>query len=130
MKCLDGDADECCFENCYITTIGLFQKNMQLNLTSLIFATTKNSNVDAETRQVARGSIEKCRSQYRNTNEQKYCEIPQWVFKLVQCVLSENFKLCPNVSKVAECTSLKTILEPCNAIETVMTTKKFKVDQL
>lgn len=125
MSCLDGDSEfdysiECCFEDCFANTSGIF-RDKEFNYTALLRSVTWGGDVDDETLKIAERSIETCKSKVKlSDNKPAYCNIPSYVYQLTQCVLTENYRNCPNVTSNAECGKLGSYLENCEKIVTTL----------
>lgn len=123
MSCLDGDSEfdysiECCFEDCFANSSGIY-RDKEFNYTALLFSVTWGDDVDEETLKIAEQSIETCKAKVKLSDDSpSYCNIPSYVYHLTQCVLTENYMNCPNVTTNSECGEHKSYLEKCNKVIT------------
>lgn len=125
MSCLDGDSEfdysiECCFEDCFANSSGIY-RDKQFNYTALLYSVTWGGEVDEELQKIAEQSIETCKSKVKlSDNTPSYCSIPTYVYKLTQCVLTENYMHCPDVTadQNSECAELGSLLQKCDAVVT------------
>lgn len=122
MSCLDGDSEfdysiECCFEDCFANSSGIY-RDKEFNYAALLFSVTWGGDVDEETLKIAEQSIETCKSKVKLSDSLAYCNIPSYVYQLTQCVLTENYMNCPNVTTNSECGEFKSYLEKCNRVVT------------
>lgn len=128
MSCLDGDSEfdysiECCFEDCFANSSGIY-RDKEFNYTALLFSVTWGGDVDEETLQIAEQSIETCKSKVKlSDNSSSYCNIPSYVYHLTQCVLTENYMNCPNVTTDSECKQYGSYLENCETLKTTRRTR-------
>lgn len=98
MRCLNGAnkiSHHCCFDACFLEKTGLIQKGV-LNDTAMLLATTEGGNVDEEYLKVVRNSIKKCKLE-KFKNDEPRCDIPNWIYGFVTCVLKLNYMFCPNL---------------------------------
>lgn len=131
MGCLDGDAEfdysiECCFEDCFADSSGIYRDKV-FNYTALLWSVTWGGEVDDELLKIAEQSIETCKSKVKlSDNSSSYCNIPTYVYRMTQCVLTENYMHCPEVTanRESECGELGTLLEKCGKVVTTLRPRK------
>lgn len=131
MSCLDGDAEfdysiECCFEDCFADTSGIC-RNKVLNYTALLSSVTWGGEVDDELLKIAEQSIETCKSKVKLSDiSPSYCNIPTYVYLFTQCVLTENYMNCPEVTAdpSSECAELGSQLKKCDKVVTTAKPRK------
>jgi hypothetical protein len=125
MECLAGRSNICCFDECFADRSGIF-RNKFFNAEALIDSITRGRSIDLEEIAIVESSIKYCFKILNNTLNFSVCNIPEAYFRLIQCVLKENYKNCPNVLKDPECRTLGRVLESCIPVTTLKPTKKVK----
>lgn len=115
MECLEEGVDPCCYDICYAERNGLFFNN-ELNETALFHSITRRGDVGEEAVEVVKNSIKNCSAKINLNASSLTCNIPDYVYRFTQCVLSENFINCPKLSDSEDCQELTKLLRPCDKL--------------
>jgi hypothetical protein len=122
MGCLgDAEADICCYDECFVEKSEILI-NGEINKENLLLSITKGGSVSEEEQIVVKKSMVTCEDKLKRMAKQKTCKIGDNIFNFVQCVLTQNYLNCPNVTENEECKSLGTVLSKCKPITTPRTT--------